>query len=149
MAWRRREGFSGFPRDPYFARDDGTFCIDISGRYYYSNREMHCLSLLATLLVPVMVSIVSAKESPPAPQEFDVVIRNGTVYDGSGGEGRQADVALRGDRIAGVGDYVFPAATPSGDRLVLAGGYRGTLDIGTGPLPSAGETDAFVAALLP
>ena len=33
------------------------------------------------------------------------MIKNGTVYDGSGGEGRLADVALRGDRIAGVGDF--------------------------------------------
>ncbi len=40
-----------------------------------------------------------------AADEFDVVIKNGTVYDGSGGEGRKADVALRGDRIAGVGDF--------------------------------------------
>jgi N-acyl-D-aspartate/D-glutamate deacylase len=31
---------------------------------------------------------------------FDVLIKNGTVYDGTGGEGRKADVALRGDRIA-------------------------------------------------
>ena len=66
---------------------------------------MHCSSLLAALLVPVMVSIVSAEEASPVPQEFDVIIRNGTVYDGSGGEGRQADVALRGDRIAGVGNF--------------------------------------------
>jgi N-acyl-D-amino-acid deacylase len=41
-------------------------------------------------------------QSPLAP--FDVVIKNGTVYDGTGGEGRAADVALRGDRIAAVGD---------------------------------------------
>ena len=38
-----------------------------------------------------MVSIVSAEEVSPAPSEFDVIIRSGTVYDGSGGEGRQAD----------------------------------------------------------
>ncbi len=33
------------------------------------------------------------------------MIKNGIVYDGLGGEGRQVDVALRGDRIAGVGDF--------------------------------------------
>jgi N-acyl-D-amino-acid deacylase len=38
-------------------------------------------------------------------QDFDVLIRNGTVYDGSGSEPRHVDVAIRGDRIAGLGDF--------------------------------------------
>ena len=38
-----------------------------------------------------------------APQ-YDLIIRNGTVYDGSGAEGTVQDVAVRGDRIAAVGD---------------------------------------------
>jgi N-acyl-D-amino-acid deacylase len=44
--------------------------------------------------------------APPAAsaQTFDVVIRGGTVYDGSGGPGRVADVGVRGDRIVAVGD---------------------------------------------
>nr|MBA3385148.1 D-aminoacylase [Chthoniobacterales bacterium] len=41
----------------------------------------------------------------PSPAEFDVIIKGGTVYDGTGAEGRVADVAIRGDRIAGVGDF--------------------------------------------
>ena len=41
----------------------------------------------------------------PAPtmDRFDLVIRGGTVYDGSGAPGAIADVAVRGDRIAAVG----------------------------------------------
>ncbi|MBO0698825.1 MAG: serine hydrolase [Zavarzinella sp.] len=35
---------------------------------------------------------------------FDVIIRGGTVYDGSGGPPRKADVGLRGDRVAAIGD---------------------------------------------
>jgi N-acyl-D-amino-acid deacylase len=38
-------------------------------------------------------------------QEFDVVIKNGTVYDGGGGEGQHVDLAIKGDRIAGIGDF--------------------------------------------
>jgi N-acyl-D-amino-acid deacylase len=34
----------------------------------------------------------------------DIIIRNGTVIDGTGAEGFQADVAVAGDRIAAVGD---------------------------------------------
>jgi N-acyl-D-amino-acid deacylase len=38
-------------------------------------------------------------------QDFDVIIKNGTVYDGSGGEGQHVDLAIKGDRIAGLGDF--------------------------------------------
>jgi len=38
---------------------------------------------------------------------FDVVIKGGMLYDGTGGKPRVTDVAIRGDRIAGLGD--FPA----------------------------------------
>jgi N-acyl-D-amino-acid deacylase len=37
--------------------------------------------------------------------EFDVIIKNGTVYDGRGGEGQHLDLAIKGDRIAGLGDF--------------------------------------------
>jgi N-acyl-D-amino-acid deacylase len=40
---------------------------------------------------------------PPAPK-YDVVIRHGTVYDGTGAAGKTADVAILDDRIAAVGD---------------------------------------------
>ena len=40
-----------------------------------------------------------------ASAEFDVIIKAGTVYDGAGGEGQSVDVAIRGDRIAGLGDF--------------------------------------------
>ncbi len=36
--------------------------------------------------------------------QYDIIIRNGTVYDGSGGAGTQVDVAIAGDTIAAVGD---------------------------------------------
>jgi N-acyl-D-amino-acid deacylase len=35
---------------------------------------------------------------------YDVIVRNGTVYDGTGGPARRADVGIRGDRITVVGD---------------------------------------------
>ena len=39
-----------------------------------------------------------------APERFDLIVRNGTVYDGTGGPGKRVDVGVRGDRIAVVGD---------------------------------------------
>jgi N-acyl-D-amino-acid deacylase len=51
-------------------------------------------------LWPVLV--VLAGSCTPAPQ-YDVVIRHGTVYDGSGRPGAIEDVAIQGDRIAARG----------------------------------------------
>ena len=52
--------------------------------------------------------------------EFDVVIRGGTVYDGSGSEGRQVDVAIKGDRIAGLGDFKTAKTKTTVDASGLA-----------------------------
>lgn len=41
---------------------------------------------------------------PAAAQPYDVLIRNGVVYDGTGAPGRQADVAIAGGRISAVGE---------------------------------------------
>jgi N-acyl-D-amino-acid deacylase len=48
-------------------------------------------------------------EAVPPRIHYDVLIRGGTVYDGTGGPGRRVDVAIRGDRVAAVGP--LPDAT--------------------------------------
>ncbi len=53
-----------------------------------------------------------------APEPYDLVIRGGTVVDGSGAPGRLADVAVRGDRIVAVGE----ALDTAGARVVDAAG---------------------------
>ena len=53
-----------------------------------------------------------------APSAFDVLIRGGTVYDGSGAPPRRADLGLRGDRIEAVGDL----AGASGGTVIDATG---------------------------
>jgi N-acyl-D-amino-acid deacylase len=54
------------------------------------------------------------------PQRVDVLIRGGTVYDGAGGPGRRADVAIAGDRIEGVGNFNAADATTVIDATGLA-----------------------------
>jgi len=49
---------------------------------------------------------------------YDLVIRNGTVYDGSGAPGHIADVAIAGDRIAAIG----PSLPGKGRREIDAAG---------------------------
>ena len=48
-----------------------------------------------------LILLAAVAAQPPS---FDTLIRGGTVYDGTGAEGRRADVGIRGDRIAAVGD---------------------------------------------
>ncbi len=64
---------------------------------------------LATLLLPLLAA--SAFAATPTVEPFDLLIRGGTVYDGSGNPPRQADVAIHGDRIAAVGDLASATAT--------------------------------------
>jgi N-acyl-D-aspartate/D-glutamate deacylase len=75
-----------------------------------------------TLRTAVAAAIVLVLGLRPAaqPQAFDVVIRGGTVYDGSGNPGRRADVGIRGDRIAAVGDLASARATESIDAMNMA-----------------------------
>src|SRR2546421_12896950 len=70
--------------------------------------------LCATLL------LVSAVRAAELQEKFDVVIKNGTVYDGTGSEGRKADIAVRGDRITGVGDFHNASAKTVIDARGLA-----------------------------
>ncbi len=53
-------------------------------------------------LVAAMAATVAAAAAEPP---FDTVIRNGQVYDGSGGAPFTGDVAIKGDRIAFVGTH--------------------------------------------
>jgi N-acyl-D-amino-acid deacylase len=55
-----------------------------------------------------------------AADPFDVVVRGGTVYDGSGDPPRRADIGIRGDRIAAVGDLGGAAAGAVVDARGLA-----------------------------
>ncbi|CAN5574094.1 amidohydrolase family protein [soil metagenome] len=81
-----------------------------------------------------------------AAEEFDVVIKNGTVYDGSGGEGRKADVALRGDRIAGVGDFKEAKArlTIDAGGMAVAPGFINMLSWATESLIADGRSQSEI-----
>ena len=71
-------------------------------------RRVRAALLAATLLACAGCSAPPAGRpndvaSVATPAAYDVLIRNGTVYDGGGEPGRIADVALRGDRVAAIG----------------------------------------------
>ncbi len=57
---------------------------------------------------------------PAFGQDYDIVIRGGTVYDGSGAAPYVADVAVRGDSIAAIGDLRQAEARRTIDAAGLA-----------------------------
>jgi N-acyl-D-amino-acid deacylase len=60
--------------------------------------------------VLMLLGVVAACALAPPGDRYDVLIRNGMVYDGSGAPGRRADVGIRGDRVAAVGDLSAASA---------------------------------------
>jgi len=61
---------------------------------------------LASLLLLIPAALAAAPAPPAAqPPEYDVIIRGGMIYDGSGGAPFTGDVAIRGDRIAYIGPH--------------------------------------------
>src|SRR5216110_267288 len=96
--------------------------------------------LCATLL------LVSAVPAVELPEKFDVVIKNGTVYDGTGSEGRKAAVAIRGDRIVGVGDFQNLSATNVIDahNLAVAPGFINMLSWSTESLIQDGRSQSEI-----
>src|SRR6201981_581246 len=64
--------------------------------------------------------IIGGGQIALADAPFDIIIKGGTVYDGTGGEGHIADVAIRGNRIAGVGDFTKASAKKTIDARGLA-----------------------------
>jgi N-acyl-D-amino-acid deacylase len=95
-----------------------------------------------------IVFAMSAQEPSPSlpPADFDVIIRGGTVYDGTGTEPRQADVAIRGDRIAGVGDFKAAKAKTviHAKGLAVAPGFINMLSWSTESLIQDGRSQSEI-----
>ncbi|MDX2042476.1 MAG: D-aminoacylase [Acidobacteriota bacterium] len=84
---------------------------------------MRKLHLLMAVLCFTLLSNFSIRAQQSG--EFDVLIKNGAVYDGTGGKARQADVAIRGDRIAAIGNLKNAKAKTVVDAsgMVVAPGF--------------------------
>src|SRR5678815_4625769 len=96
-----------------------------------------------------IVFTMFAKQPSPtkAEENFDVIIRNGTVYDGTGAEPRQADVAIRGDRIARVGPAVAGAKANTvidAKGLAVAPGFINMLSWSTESLIQDGRSQSEI-----
>ncbi len=99
----------------------------------------------------VFVTIVGTmfsqeRSSSPGPADFDLIIKDGTVYDGSGAEPKQADVAIRGDRIVGIGDFKAAKAKAVIDAkgLAVAPGFINMLSWSTVSLIHDGRSQSEI-----
>ena len=101
----------------------------------------HRVLLLLTATTLPVVAVIAQMHS-----EFDVLIKSGTVYDGSGGEGRPADVAIKGDRIVGVGDFKTAKAKKIIDAhgLAVAPGFINMLSWSTESLIQDGRSQSEI-----
>ncbi len=70
-----------------------------------SENKRRLLKIRFALVIAVMIFIfqVPLHTAADGSFDFDVIIRNGLIYDGSGGAPFKADLGVRGDRIAAVG----------------------------------------------
>jgi len=105
--------------------------------------------VLATMFVTLTLScamFAQDQSSSPVSADFDVIIKGGTIYDGSGDEPRQADVAIRGDRIAGVGDFKSAKAKTIVDvkGLAVAPGFINMLSWSTESLIQDGRSQSEI-----
>ncbi len=105
----------------------------------------HCRALLFALILPLLVP---ALVQPAAAQgaRYDIVIRGGTVFDGTGAPGRVADVALVADRIAAIGEV--PAGSGARDvdarGLAVAPGFINMLSWSTESLLADGRSQSEI-----
>jgi len=83
-----------------------------------------------------------APESTPSPvRAYDLVVRGGMLYDGTGAPGRIADVGVRGDRVVAVGDLSNAKALNNVDAhgLAVAPGFINMLSWATDTLIEDGR----------
>ncbi len=91
----------------------------------------------------VLVAIAGACQSTP---DYDFILRNGTIYDGSGAAPVIGDVAIRADRIAAVGDVGNARAREEIDvtGLAVAPGFINMLSWATESLLVDGHSQSDI-----
>lgn len=83
----------------------------------------------------VLFSFLSTGETAPTPK-FDLIIKNGRIVDGSGHPAFDADLAVKGDRIARIGNLKNAKA----GRVIDAGG----MVVAPGFIDMLGQSETYV-----
>ncbi|OFW11511.1 MAG: aminoacylase [Acidobacteria bacterium RIFCSPLOWO2_02_FULL_67_36] len=101
------------------------------------------LSVTALLLAVALYPQRAITQQQPT---FDVIVRGGTAYDGTGVPGRTADVGIKGDLIAAVGDLTGATASKVVDAkgLAVAPGFINMLSWSTDSLIADGRSQGDI-----
>jgi predicted amidohydrolase YtcJ len=111
----------------------------------FSSVRRSQLELLALAVSAIAISISSAVASAQAPEKpasvaavADVVLRGGTLVDGTGAQARRADLAILGERILAAGTFEIGPSTRVIDvrSLIVAPGF---IDLHTHSDPGIAE----------
>ena len=104
------------------------------------------MSRSVILAVAAFAAGFCASAPPEPPATFDMLIRHGTVYDGAGQPGRKADVGIRGDKIAAIGDLTNATAKTTIDAtgLAVAPGFINMLSWSTESLLADGKSQSEI-----
>jgi N-acyl-D-amino-acid deacylase len=86
---------------------------------------MRPIGLLGLLLALVSAGCGATTATQSGPPRYDVIIRRGLVYDGTGAPGVRADVGIRGDRVTAIGDLGSASALidVNAEGLAVAPGF--------------------------
>src|SRR6476646_3962693 len=100
--------------------------------------------LFVFLILLALAPLAVAVSAPP--EKFDVVIKGGTVYDGTGEKPRVIDVAIRGDRIVALGNFSADQAKAVIDAkgLAVAPGFINMLSWSTESLIEDGRSQSEI-----
>src|SRR5947209_8285264 len=106
-------------------------------------RNLFCLGVFFTIVVE---ALAQNRSLSPSAADFDVIIKGGTVYDGTGAEPKHVDVAIRGDRIVVVGDFKAAKAKTVIDAkgLAVAPGFINMLSWSTESLIQDGRSQSEI-----
>jgi N-acyl-D-amino-acid deacylase len=98
----------------------------------------------ASLIVALL--LIPATLVRPQPVTYDVIIRGGTVYDGSGGSPIKADVGIQGDRIVAIGNLKNAKARTVIDArgLAVAPGFINMLSWSVNTLIADGNSQSEI-----
>ena len=96
----------------------------------------------ALTVILLATAACNTEPSPQTPAEpFDLVIANGIIYDGHGGNPFVGDVAIRGDLIVAIGEELGPATrTLDAEGLAVAPGFINMLSWATESLIEDGRS---------
>ncbi|HEY0026702.1 MAG TPA: D-aminoacylase [Allosphingosinicella sp.] len=97
-------------------------------------------------LIPLAALLLLSCASPSAEPAYDLVVRGGTIYDGSGGAPYKGDVGVKGDRIAFVGTHLKGRGGQEIDArgLAVSPGFINMLSWAAEPLIGDGRAQSDI-----